>query len=264
VTVSETAFDTAGLKDSEDVTVHHTLREVRRYLGLATRELMLVRGAIVDQSRPVDEELSGVPSPISLHADFDTVDELITAIIVSTPAVSWNSYEGEGTAVTPIAGTTVASLDGGAALPAGQYTVTGTDMLTGTVTAADINNLGLYVGATLIQVLPNADNPETLYPWGQTLDITVPPGGAIVAVKTIGAGSGTANYWSSFEATPALTGIQPVTLQLGSRTFTLPPGVITIAPIRMLLSKTDQRILTWTQGGNGSLEIMGYAAGDAG
>jgi hypothetical protein len=111
------------------------------------------------------------------------------------------SYTGEGTAVDPAAGTTVAALNAGVAIPAGTYVVQGTNMLAGAATAADINNFGLYVGATLIQTLGNDDVTEQLFQWGP-ITITVPSGGAIVAIKTIGAGSGTANYWSAFQGAP--------------------------------------------------------------
>jgi hypothetical protein len=110
------------------------------------------------------------------------------------------SYTGQGDVVEPAAGTTVASLNGDTAIPAGTYTVSGVSMLQGTTTIADANNMGLYVGATLIQTLPYGDMPQTNYPWGPVTIVLATP--QIVTVKTIGAGSGTATYFQSFQATP--------------------------------------------------------------
>jgi hypothetical protein len=154
------------------------------------------------QAQDPDNQLGGAGSFVNSPANPQGTLLYVPAQIAGSQA---GSYTGEGTAATPGAGTAVATANGGTALPAGTYTLTGTDMLAGTGAAADINNFGLYVGATLIATLPNADTTEQLFAM-PALTFVVPAGGAVVAIKTIGAGSGTANYWSSFAATPAAVG----------------------------------------------------------
>ena len=147
MTISEDGF--GGIKDAGEDNGPHgpgaLLHYIREYLGLACRELLLMRGMMRDQSRPVDEEMSALGSPLQVKADFDTVDEMITSIMGSTP-----------------------------------------------------------------------------------------------------------------------TGATNVLLQLGTRAIPLPAGPFSFTSINMLLAKTDTRILSWGGGGNGYLELMGYAAGDAG
>lgn len=147
MTISEDAFE--GIEQAGQGDAPHgplqLLHYIREYLGLACRELLLLRKMLRDTSRPVDEESSSLPSPLQVKADFDTVDEMITSFLVSTP-----------------------------------------------------------------------------------------------------------------------TAATAVTLTLGSRVIPLPAGFVQANGINMLLSKTDPRTLTWAGGGNGYVELMGYAAGDAG
>lgn len=147
MTISETAFE--GIEQAGQDDAPHgplqLLHYIREYLGLACRELLLMRKMLRDQSRAVDEEMSSLPSPLQVKADFDSVEEMITSIMGATP-----------------------------------------------------------VGAT------------------------------------------------------------NVVLTLGTRVIPLPAGPFSFVSINMLLAKTDTRILTWGGGGNGYLELMGYAAGDAG
>jgi len=147
-TIDERAADTraAVLSDAEETAAILALfPRIRDYMSSCARELTLIRAETEDRTRVVDEEMSGVPSPITLHPDWDSVDEMITSVIVSTPAGATN-----------------------------------------------------------------------------------------------------------------------VTLVLGTRTFPVAAGTVVLAPLRMYLSKTDQRTLTWGGGGNGALELMGWAVGDAG
>jgi hypothetical protein len=104
-----------------------------------------------------------------------------------------SSYTAEGTANDPALGTTIASVTA----PAGVYTINGSTMLSGTATVADTNNMGVYVGSNLVMTLPNADSTEVLFAI-PPFTVTVPTGGAVVSIKTIGAGSGTAGYWAAF------------------------------------------------------------------
>jgi hypothetical protein len=252
VTISETALGELA----DGTPPHHWFREFRRYLGLASREMRLIRQKITDESRPVDEELSGLPSPISLHADFDTVDEMITSVLVTTPLAPETSQSAGGAGVAPAGpGTVIATL---AVANAGVYSVTVNAQVAGAV-AGDHNNMGLYVNGVLSTILP-VPTAGTAAEQSAPVNLLL-PAGATLTVQQIAVTTST-TYYAIITLTD--TAASPVTLILGTRTFELPSGVVCLAPLRMLLAKTDQRVLMWTQGGNGALELMGYASGDAG
>jgi len=112
------------------------------------------------------------------------------------------SVPAEGEAPLPVtAGQIIATT---AALPAGTYIVQGNNMLSGAGTVADINNISLNIGSTPFITLGNGDANEVLFPFGP-ITVVVPAGGATISTRTIGVGGGTANYWSSFTATPVGT-----------------------------------------------------------
>jgi hypothetical protein len=108
------------------------------------------------------------------------------------------SQEFYGTVNTPGAGTTIVT---SGTLPAGNYQVVVQSLFTGTVTFADANNIGLYVGAIEQGVIMQQGSAEFLNT-SPTYTVTVPVGGAPILVKTIGAGSGTAQYYNSITITP--------------------------------------------------------------
>lgn len=264
-----TQSETAGPKPDYSVdTPGHVLRKLADGIHLLRAELVTVRARLIDQTRPVDEYPTAGPtvSPVQLHPDFDTVDELITSIIVNTPAAATQSAQASqmysGNTVTgPAAGTTVVT---SGTLPAGTYSVSFSGLMSGTVTFADINNVQLRTGATVIGPLPMQGSAEFLNTSGP-YTVIVPSAGATINVSTIGTGSGTAATYGVLEITPQNAGAASVTLQLGNRVFSLPSGLVVFpAPLAMILSKTDQRILSWSGGGVGSVELMGYAYGGGG
>lgn len=111
--------------------------------------------------------------------------------------VGGQSVPAQGRVLGPAATTVLCS----AALTGGQWTVGWQVALDGTVAAADQNNFGLYIGTTLIA---QSENPATAGgPWPQeTVTVQIPFGGATLAIKSIGAGTGTAGYTGQFSATP--------------------------------------------------------------
>lgn len=94
-----------------------------------------------------------------------------------------------GTAGSPAAGATIASI----AAPAGDFTVSWLISLGGTVAAADTNNFGVFVGAVQVAQSVNPGSSFTSIAQ-QPVNIQVPPGGATVAIKAIGAGTAGSNY----------------------------------------------------------------------
>lgn len=93
-------------------------------------------------------------------------------------------------AASPAAGGTVVTTS---ALTAGRYRATVTTQTSGTVTAADFNNVQLMSGtgtvATLVQI-PTANSPWT----NPALEVTVAAPGAAVLVTAIGSASTSAVY----------------------------------------------------------------------
>lgn len=114
-------------------------------------------------------------------------------------SASGASYNGAPiVATSPAANTVLAT----ATLPGGTYTVNWGVILAGTVGAQDRNNVGLYVGPTLVATANNGINTGTNY--GQLpASIIVPAGGAVVTLQTIGAGTASSVYSASFVAAPS-------------------------------------------------------------
>jgi hypothetical protein len=103
----------------------------------------------------------------------------------------------EGSVTTPGAGAAIVTSAGQAA---GQYTLNWSVSLAGTPAAADANNFGLYVNATLVATSINLGaNGE--YPQ-EPVQVTIPASGTY-AVKAIGAGTVGAIYTAQVSSTPA-------------------------------------------------------------
>ena len=96
---------------------------------------------------------------------------------------------GTGNQTAPAAGTVIASV---AAAPQGEYAVEWTVQLTGTPGAGELDNFGLYVGATLVATSLNQGAVGDYVQ--ETVTIKVPAGGATVAIKNIGIGTAGAIY----------------------------------------------------------------------
>lgn len=111
--------------------------------------------------------------------------------------VGGDSEEVEGRVLGPAAAATIATLT----LASEEWTVNWEVQLDGTVAAADENNFGLYVGATLVATSVNPPTAGGPY-LQESQTIQVPFGGAALAVKAIGAGTATAGYTASFTVTP--------------------------------------------------------------
>jgi hypothetical protein len=155
--------------------------------------------------------ISSAENPVVqlLGRDYDRLEARVLASCPSGTPNGGQSYSGNGDVASPVgSGTTIAAANGGAALPAGNYVISGTMMFAGTATNADFQNLGLYVGSTLIAALQGVANTAQVA-YIQAITVTVPAGGAIVALKSIGAGSGTATYMATFSATPVAGSAAP-------------------------------------------------------
>jgi len=104
-----------------------------------------------------------------------------------------------GSQTDPAAGTVITSQ----ALPAGTYAVSWDVALNGSGFAAgDSNNFGLYLGATLLAQSLNGNFISGNFSYPQPpLTVTVPAGGATLAVKNIGAaGASTVIYQAQLGA----------------------------------------------------------------
>lgn len=122
----------------------------------------------------------------------------VLASVTGAPGGSSTSVAGNVTA--PGAGVTIATT---AALPAGTYTVAGTNTLLGAAAVGDLNNFGLFVGATQVGTLAASNNA---IPYGP---ITVSnPTGAAISIRAIAAGTAGIVYVSQLTATLNATGAQ--------------------------------------------------------
>jgi len=223
---------------------------------------------VQDRSRAVDEYRSQTLVPdtemlVTLLPQFEQMQERIESIIVTGPVfppvpTGQTTTTNGITGIAPGAGTTITSQ----VLTAGTYTVNWTAELTGAALAGDLNNFGLYLGASLIA---QSENLAVVGEYPQPLEtVIVPGGGGTLAVKNIGAGTVAAIYGAQLETTlNGSTNIgTPFTLRLGGRTWSLSlpqTGVLVIAPVGILLDRTDERNLTSVFSGDWSLELIGYA-----
>lgn len=102
-----------------------------------------------------------------------------------------------GTQAAPGAGTTIAATP---VLPAGVYTVKWAVVLTGTLAAADEGNIGLFNGAGLVVNHISGINVGTIENQPD-VQMVIPPGGAVVAAKAVGAATAGSVYQASVVAT---------------------------------------------------------------
>lgn len=106
-----------------------------------------------------------------------------------------------GDVLAPGAAATIVQI---VAVPAGEYTVKWSASITGAVAAAEQDNMALFVGATLAEV-GNIPVAAGNYPQPDTV-ITVPAGGATIAVKTNGAGTAGVTYGAVMSLVPTAAG----------------------------------------------------------
>ena len=113
--------------------------------------------------------------------------------MASTVVLGSISNPGTGVLIT---GATTGTVLGGV------YQVTVTTQLSGTTVAADLNNMQLQVGATvigpLLTVIPTATGAQL----NPTMIVTVPPGGAAI---TVNCGGGTSGASAVYKALMVVT-----------------------------------------------------------
>jgi hypothetical protein len=96
-------------------------------------------------------------------------------------------------------------------LGAGTYLVNWTPVLTGTMTAAETCNFGLYLGSTLLAI---SSNPNVVGAYPQVpVTVTVPAAGGVLSMKAIAAAGGAAVYSGNMQiilqpVTPPVPGIR--------------------------------------------------------
>lgn len=119
-----------------------------------------------------------------------------------------NSLTMDSSVAAPAAGATIASLS----LPNGTYTVAWTVELSGTLAAADIDNVALDIGATQVATSANAGAAGT-YPQASA-QVVVTGGPLTLAAKAIGAATAGSTYRVNATITP--TSPSTATIQDGS------------------------------------------------
>lgn len=141
--------------------------------------------------------ISAVDQPVVLSTQKEAAQSAANQIAVAagSPASASNT----GSQTSPAAGAVIASI----ALAAGTYIVTWTAQLAGTIGAPELNNFGLFNGATQIETSMNLAAAGN-YPQQPTMGFTVviPAGGATLAVKAIILGTVGAVYTAQVNATP--------------------------------------------------------------
>jgi hypothetical protein len=97
----------------------------------------------------------------------------------------------------PPANTTIASI----LLGAGEWVINWTVAFGGTPGAGEVNNLTLNQAAALISQSENGSTAGVEYPQAQTT-VSIPAGGATIAVKSVLAGTAGSVYFAQITATP--------------------------------------------------------------
>jgi hypothetical protein len=123
-----------------------------------------------------------------------------------------------GSQTSPPASTTISSLS----LPSGTYNVNWTVELTGTPGAADVDNVALHIGATVLAISSNlgavGDYPQ------QQAEAVITGGPLTLSARSIGAGTAGAVYTVTLNVIP--TGNSQATLRDGG----MPIAYINVAP----------------------------------
>lgn len=210
---------------------------------------------VIDRTNRVDEfrpqSLTGETLTIESWLPDYEGDEIIESVIVTgPPAGAFTALSQQGVSVDPPAGTTIASVT----VPPGQYNITWNSIL-GSGTSVDVNNTELFVGNTLIGVVPMYGFPQSF-----TTVVVVPEGAGptVISVKTIVLASGAS---ATYQGTLSAASVSGFTLQLGKRAWQLElpsSGILVIAPIAIKMSRDSTRQLIAGSAGDWSVELMGY------
>lgn len=107
------------------------------------------------------------------------------------------SQQTQGQGIAPAANTVIATI----LLPAGEWSVDWLVSFTGTPGAAETNNLALFQGATLVNGSENGSTAGVEYPQ-QRVTLSIPVGGANVAIKNTAVATAGSTYFASITATP--------------------------------------------------------------
>lgn len=107
------------------------------------------------------------------------------------------SQQTQGQFNAPPAGTTITSI----LLPAGEWVVNWVVSFGGTTSATEVNNLALFQGATLINGSENGSTAGVEYPQAQ-ITLSIPAGGATVAIKNTLLATAASVYFAAITATP--------------------------------------------------------------
>ena len=125
--------------------------------------------------------------------------------IITSPCrlAGWSLTAGLGTgayaygeSTSPAAGATVATFS---TVPAGEYTLNWQTQLEGTVGAGDENNFKVTLAG--VQIGESQNPPAAGVTNQEPIQVTVPAGGAILAVKTIAAGTASSIYSATMTLT---------------------------------------------------------------
>lgn len=212
---------------------------------------------LVDEYTP--KTLAGdLETVLTLQPQFRRMPAIIDRIIITGPSsLGMPTLQAENSLTSPAANTAIATI--GAAVPGVSYVATWAVDLDGTVSASDVNNFQLRVGSTTVLQSVN-DGVVGHYPQ-DSVQITIPPGGANVVVRT---GGTTPTTGAVYSAQLVLNPVAySITLQLGDRIWPgleIPAtGVLEISTKNLILQPQHVRQLTASQPGQYSLELIGRA-----
>jgi hypothetical protein len=229
------------------------LTEAIRVMARSLQE----RSRIIDEYHP--QNINGdSETVIQLQPQFERLWAIIDHIVINGPSQGSIGLSFQGSTTAPGANANIL-LIGANAIPPGNYTGQWKIDLDGTPGAADVNNVKVVQGVTIVPASAN-DGAVGSYPQ-VPFQFTVPPNNAnTLTFKAIGAATAGAIYTVSVDIIP--NGGFPVTLQLGDRFWNLvipATGILEISPKRLMLAPYHQRILTATFPGQYALELLGYA-----
>lgn len=187
-------------------------------------------------------------------------------IIIETIMATWGvqqsgaSTTGSGTVTSPGA---LAVIAGTGFLPAGIYQVYVTFDLSGTVAAADTNNIRLISTGATPATIPLENNIGTVEQTFGPFEIKVTGlVGDQITLQAIGAGTVGSVYSGTVSAT-LVQGDLPssVALTIADRTLQLLPGSGLFNPqgLKIQVARDDDITLTCTPAAPCSIEVMGYA-----
>jgi hypothetical protein len=201
---------------------------------------------------PVDEYETNTVSEsnngVEVQPTYEFMTERIESVIVTGPSGITDAVD---TAITAGVGAYTATIPLGANL-SGFYAET----TPGTATSTTVTVTGALGGTLTFEFTQTASGPGSqLYqPFNPPLTPASPSVPIVVTFN--GSASTNAGNLSAYYTQPAT-----FTLQLGDRqwSLTMPAsGVLVIAPLSLMLSRADRRLVSSASPGNWTLELMGW------